>query len=151
MLQVSDPFGTATPLREVMNHLFEESFVGPRFELQTGKSFPVNIYESPDRKQFVVEAALPGCKPEQVHVQVEGETLTIRATYKQDLETGKGTYVRREMTQGEMYRVIHLPTAFDVEGIEATYEHGVLMLQLPKTAATQPRQIPVKVKDLAKA
>ena len=149
MPQVSDPFGAFTPLREVMNHMFEESFVGPRFEFQTRKSFPVNIYESPDRKQFVVEAALPGCKPEQIHVQVEGEMLTIRATYTQDLETDKGTYVRREITQGEMYRAIHLPTAFDIEAIEATYEHGVLTLLLPKTAATQPKQIPVKVKELA--
>ena len=48
MLQLSDPFDAFMPLREVMNRLFEESFVGPHFELLTGKSFPVNVYETPD-------------------------------------------------------------------------------------------------------
>jgi HSP20 family protein len=150
-MQLFDPFDALMPLREAVNHLFEESFVGPRFELVTRKSFPINVYETPDQKQLVVEAAVPGVKPEQIHVQVEGDVLTIRASLKQEQATEKGAYVRREITQSEMCRTITLPASVNVESIEATYEHGVLMLRMPKVAAAQPKQIPIKVKELAPA
>ncbi len=151
MLQLFDPFDAFMPMREVINRLFEESFVGPRFELPSSKSFPLNVYETPDGKQLVVEAALAGFKPEQIHVQIEGDLLTIRADQKQEQSTEKGAYVRREITQNEMYRAMSLPVSIEAEAVEATYEHGVLTLHMPKTAATQPKQIPVKVKELVKA
>lgn len=149
MLQPFDPFDALTPLREAMNHLFEESFVGPRFELLTRKSFPINVYETPDRKYLIVEAAIPGVKPEQIAVQVEGDVLTIHATQTQERLTEKGTYVRREMAQSEMERAIHLPVAVEVEAIEALYEHGVLTLRMPKREVVQPKHIPIKVKEAA--
>jgi HSP20 family protein len=151
MMQLFDPFDALMPLREAMNHLFEESFIGPRFEFVTRKSFPINVYEMPDQKQLVVEAAVPGVKPEQIHVQVEGDVLTIRASQKQEQATEKGAYVRREITQSEMCRAITLPASVNVEAIEATYEHGVLMLRMPKVAAAQPKQIPINVKELTPA
>ena len=43
-----------------------------------------------------------------------------------------------------------LPVPTDVEKIDATYEHGVLTLRMPKVAIAQPKQIPMKVKELAK-
>ena len=149
MMQRFDPFDTLLPLREAMNYLFEESFVGPRFELVSRKSFPINVYETPDQKQLVIEAALPGFKPEQIHVQVEGDVLTIRATQKQEQSTEKGAYVRREITENEMYRAISLPVPIEVEEIDAAYEHGVLTLCMPKRATAQPKQIPIKVKEPA--
>jgi len=150
-MQLFDPFDALMPLREAMSHLFEESFVGPRFELATGKSFPINIYETSDQKQLVVEAAIPGVKPEQIHVQVERDVLTIRANLKQEQTSEKGAYVRRELTHSDMCRTITLPASVNMEAIEATYEHGVLMLHMPKVAAAQPKQIPIKVKELAPA
>lgn len=150
MLQRFDTFDSLVPLREAVNRLFEESFVGPRFEILGGRTFPVNVYETPDRKQLVVEAALPGIKPELVHVQVEGDVLTIRAEQKQEQTTEKNTFVRREIIQSEMYRVLRLPVPIDIEHIEATYEHGILTLRLPKAAVALPKQVPIKVKELAK-
>lgn len=151
MMQRFDPFDALIPLREAVDRLFEESFVGPRFDLVSRKSFPINLYETPDHKQLVVEAALPGIKPEQIHVQVEGDVLTIRANNRQEQAREAGAYVRREITQNEMYRALGLPFPIDVETIEATYEHGVLTLRMPKIAAAQPKQIPIKVKEPAMA
>lgn len=58
------------PPRDAMNRLFEESVVGPRFEILTGRTFSVDIYDVDDQQQYVVEAALPGLKPEDVQVSV---------------------------------------------------------------------------------
>lgn len=143
--------GGMTPLRDAMNRLFEESFIGPRFEFFTSRTFPLDVYETPDRQQFVVEAALPGCKPEDIQITAEGDTLTIRTTKKGEEKVEKGNYVRREFFAGEMSRSVTLPTTIDTSKVEASYEQGILSVRIPKAAGAQPRQIPVKVKETVSA
>jgi len=141
-----DPFEALMPLRDAMNRLFEESFVGPRFEFFPARSFPLDIYESEDKQQYVIEASASGFKPEEIQVMAEGHTLTIHAVKKEETKTEKGTYVRRERYAGEMSRSVTLPTAIDVNNIQATYEHGVLTLRVPKAEGAKPKQISIQVK-----
>lgn len=144
-----DPFETMTPLREAMNRLFEESFIGPRFELVLGRTFPLDVYESEDKLHYVIEASLPGFKPEEVQITAEGDTLLIHAQKKEEAKTEKGSFVRRERYEGEMSRSITLPTTFDPAKVEATYEHGLLKLTIAKAEAAKPKQIPINVKEPA--
>jgi HSP20 family protein len=141
-----DPFEALTPLREAMNRLLEESFVGPRFEFLTPRTFPLDVYESEDKQQYVVEASVSGFKPEEIQIMAEGNTLTIRAAKKEEKKEEKGSYVRRERYAGEMSRSVTLPSAIDASKVEATYEHGVLTVRVPKAEGAKPKQIPVKVK-----
>ncbi len=87
-----DPFEATMPLREAVNRLFEESFIGPRFEFLTPRTFPVDIYESEDTLSYVLEAALPGFKPEDVHITAVGDTLTISAVKKEEKLRRSCTY-----------------------------------------------------------
>jgi HSP20 family protein len=144
-----DPFEAMLPLREAMNRLFEESFIGPRFEFLTPRTFPVDIYESEDKLFYVIEAALPGFKPEELHITAMGDTLTISAVKKEEEKLEKETYVRQERYTGEMTRTFTLPTVIDAEKIEAVFEHGVLKLSIPKAEEVKPKEIPIKVKELA--
>ncbi|HYL41755.1 MAG TPA: Hsp20/alpha crystallin family protein [Ktedonobacteraceae bacterium] len=144
-----DPFEAMLPLREAMNRLFEESFIGPRFEFLTPRTFPVDIYESEDKLFYVIEAALPGFKPEELHITAMGDTLTISAVKKEEEKLEKETYVRQERYTGEMTRTFTLPTVIDAEKIEAVFEHGVLKLSIPKAEEVKPKAIPIKVKELA--
>ena len=145
-----DPFEALLPLREAMSRLFEESFVGPRFEFfTTARTFPLDIYESEDKQQYVVEASVSGFKPEDIQIMAEGNTLTIRATKKEETKAEKGAYVRHERYEGEMSRSVTLPSAIDASKVEATYEHGVLTLHIPKAEGAKPKQIPVKIKEAA--
>lgn len=59
----------------------------------------------------------------------------------------KPNYVRRERYEGEMTRTISLPAQIQPEKVQATYEQGVLTLHVPKSEATKPKQIEVKVKE----
>ncbi len=136
-----DPF-------EAMNRLFEESSIWPRFELLTPRTFPVDVYESADQKYYVIEAALPGFKPEEVHITAVGDTLTITAAVKEEMPE-KGRLVRRERYMGEMTRTFTLPTMVDIAKIEAVFDHGVLSLYIPKAEEVKPKEIPIKVKELA--
>lgn len=120
----------------------------PRFEFLTSRTFPVDIYESEDKLYYVIEAALPGFKPEELHITAVGDMLTIAAVKKEE-NLEKELYVRRERYMGEMTRTFTLPMMIDVEKIEATFEHGVLKLFIPKAEEVKPKEIPIKVKGLA--
>ncbi len=65
----------------------------------------------------------------------------------QEQKEEKGRYIRRERYEGEMTRVVSLPGPIDESRVEATYEHGVLKVHIPKAAGSQSRQIPVKLKE----
>ena len=79
LVRRSSPFGELVSLRQAMDRLFEDSFVRPnRWAGQTGESFlPLDVRATPD--SLVVEAALPGVKPEDVDLTIEDGTLTITA------------------------------------------------------------------------
>jgi HSP20 family protein len=142
-----DPREAFTPLRDAVNRLFEESFIWPgRLEVFTGRTFPVDVYETKDQQGYVVEASLPGAKPEDISISAMGDTLTIKYATRGEEKVEKPNYVRRERYEGEMSRTITLPTQIQPERVQATYEHGVLKLQVPKTEAEKPKQIEVKVK-----
>ena len=149
-----EPFEGLTPLRDAMNQLLEESFIRPMRFGVVGRVFPVDIYETD--ADYVVEALLPGVKPEDVQITAVRATITIHAAIKplrqpKEKTNTAGFYVRQERYEGEMSRTIELPTEIDAEKVTATYEHGVLTLHAPKVEAAKPRQIPVQVKEPAVA
>jgi HSP20 family protein len=146
-----------TPLRDVMNRLLEESMVGlgrmePWF---AGRAFPVDLLETEDA--YVVEAALPGFKPEEIEVTTLGDTLTIRAHHEErkeprDEKPGKeSVYLRRERSVGEFVRVIELPMTLDPKKVTAAYEHGLLTLRIAKTEREKPTVIPIKKRETVAA
>lgn len=142
-----DPLEALMPLREAMNRLFEDSFIWPgRLEVFSGRSFPVDVYESKDQQEYIVEASLPGAKPEDISITAMGDTLTIRYTTKREESVERQNLVRRERYEGEMTRTISLPTQIDPDKVQATYERGVLTLHVPKSEAAKPKQISVNVK-----
>lgn len=140
-----DPVQELTPLREAMNRLLEDSFVGlGRLDI-FGRTFPVDVRETSE--EYIVEAALPGFKPDELLITATYDTLTIRAIHKAEEKPEKPAYVRRERYEGEISRVIELPTRIEADRVKATYEHGLLLLHLPKVEEAKPKQITVEVKE----
>ena len=96
--------------------------------------------------KFLLEAELPGFKKEDIKLDLNGDTLTISAEHKEESEQKRDDgYIRRERRYGSFAR------SFDVSGIRtdaisASYENGVLSLELPKAVPAQPvsRQIELK-------
>lgn len=137
-----EPFREMATLRNAMDRLFEESF--PRsfrwFE-GMGVGVPMDVYE--EEGKYVVEVALPGVRPDDVDVSLRNNTLTV--TGKIVAPEGKGrTYLLQERGTGEFTRTVSLPAEIDADKVQATFEHGVLHLDLPKTPAYQPKRISIK-------
>jgi HSP20 family protein len=132
------PFGDVFDLmfRDPWTSLFDESRFG-------GATMPIDVKETGN--EFVVEAELPGIKPEDTEVTIDGRNLTIRGRYAESREEGgKGErYLLRERRTGEFVRTITLPAGIDADNVSSTFEQGELKIVLPKAPESRARRIPV--------
>jgi HSP20 family protein len=137
------PFGDLMSLRSAMDRLFEDSFVrrpfGAGFGLEGGMSLPLDVTRTAD--ELVVEASLPGVKPDDVEITIEDGTLSIRGEYREENRTGEGESLVQEIRRGTVARAVTLPTGLEPDKASATFENGVLTLRIPKAEATKPKQI----------
>jgi HSP20 family protein len=100
----------------------------------------VDIEEAED--SWIVEAELPGVKPEDVNVEVRGSELAISGEIKE--REREGILRRRTRKTGEFDYHITIPGDADADHIEATLQDGVLTVRIPKPEQARPRHIDVK-------
>ena len=144
MMRRSNPFGEMLSLRQAMDRLFEESFIRPRSLFSGGDSdtalgIPLDVSSTPDA--LIIEAALPGIKPEDVEITIVGDTLTINGQTSEEQEREDSGYLYREVRRGRFSRTVTLPTQVDTDKAAASFENGMLRLSIPKAEAAKPRQI----------
>jgi HSP20 family protein len=144
LVRRTSPLGELVTLRQAMDRLFEDSFVRPRVwgaSWSESAGLALDIRSTPDA--LVVEAALPGVKPEEVDITVEGGTLTITGEFRSERNDGEGDYLVQEMRRGSFSRAVSLPQGLEPDKATATFEHGVLTLRIPKAEEIKPRQIKI--------
>lgn len=105
----------------------------------------LNVTET--NKAYEITAELPGLAPGEVAVEITGGVLVISGEKKEEQETKGKTIHRVERRHGEFRRVVQLPGGFDSKGGEATFEHGVLTVRVPKSAEQRPKKIAVKCNE----
>ena len=110
--------------------------------LENNRSFSpaVDVHESKD--DLLLVADVPGVKRDDIIIRVERNELVVEA--KRSAEN-VGTPVGRERRIGSYKRTFLLPQSVDVSAIAAELAQGVLTLRLPKSEASKPRRIEVKV------
>ncbi len=140
MLDRHEPFGRTLGLRQVMDRLLEDAVVMPRGEGQAGGP-ALDAYEEGDT--LVVEAHLPGLKPEDLDINVEQGVLTISGQTTAEEERKERNYLIREHRTGRFSRSLRLPATYDADACQATFEHGVLRLAFPKSESAKPRRIQI--------
>jgi HSP20 family protein len=131
------------PVRSALDWLFEDPW-GDGGSWPSATMPPIDMRETDDA--FVVEAELPGVKPEDVDITLDGRTLVIRGEYgtQQGPEDGKqGRYLVRERRSGVYTRAVTLPGAVDTDRAETSFENGELTLTLPKAPEARTRRIPI--------
>ena len=101
----------------------------------------VDIFEKGD--DLVIRAELPGISRDEIEINIEENTLTLRGERKQDVEADEGKSYRSERTFGVFTRRFSLPTTVDAGRISATCKDGVLEIVLPKMEQAKPRRIEI--------
>ena len=142
-----EPFRDLVSLRREMDRLFEESLVRPSRALAlfgNGVNPPIDVYQNP--QEVVVKASLPGVKPEDIQIDINDDTLTIRGETKGTEEVKREDYLHREHHRGSFVRCLTLPHTVQTDKAEATSEDGILTLTIPKAEGVKTKTIEVKAK-----
>ena len=119
-------------------------------EFERGGVSPGSTLQSPaidvwgDGDGLRLRALVPGVKPEDLEIGVEGDTLTIRGTIQGAGAPPEGRWIRRERAGGTFQRALQLPFTVDATHVTARLANGVLEMSLPRTAAEKPRRIPIQ-------
>jgi HSP20 family protein len=141
-----DPFRELYSLQNRMSRLFEEQYGGGKEDsLTTAGAFvpPVDIYEDEHTVQLKLE--VPGIDEKDLDVKVENNTLTVTGERKFEKEEKEENFRRVERRYGSFTRSFTLPNTVNTEGINASYDNGVLNIRLAKRAEAKPKQIKVNV------
>jgi HSP20 family protein len=104
----------------------------------------IDIDEDDDSYDVTVE--LPGMKPEEVHVELNQNLLTISGEKRVGFGDEKKQKRSRwsERSYGRFTRSFTLPRDADSDRLEARFTHGVLTISIPKSEASKPRTINVR-------
>ena len=136
-LSVYDPFADVFP------ELFR-GFLQPGAERgrETAVDIRVDVKENPNA--YVVHAEIPGVAKEDIHVQVDGNRVSIQAEVKREAEQKDGEKVlRSERYYGAMSRSFQLASEVDDTQASAKYDAGVLTLTLPKKIVAAARKLTI--------
>lgn len=109
-----------------------------------------DVVEQPSGYTIALE--LPGVTPESVEITFEQNTLTIRGSKAPTLQPTEHSEIRifvAERMSGAFERSFRLPEHVDAGAIQATFQHGVLMISVPKKPASQPRKITISATEPA--
>ena len=117
-----DPLHDLLALRERLNR--------PGTEDSPGWTPAVDLYETADR--FVLSIELPGLTRDQIKIDIEHETLTVRG--ERPVRHEEGFHFHRiEQEHSTFSRSLPLPQPVRDNAIEAEFRDGVLTVVVPKT------------------
>jgi HSP20 family protein len=129
-------------LTEEVDRLFDELIyrpwgVTPRAQPWTPS---IDLYETPEA--LVLEADLPGVKPEALKLEVHGGDLVLEGERTVERSQGGGRFHFRERYRGTFARRMRLPAYVDKDRIRAEFKDGVLRVIMPKLEARAGRKEP---------
>jgi len=129
-------------MRDLMERMFDEARPPVTYSANVEGRLTVDAYTTQD--EIVVQAALPGVKPESVEITVENDTLKISAELPKRLENVDYAFIERP--QGRFSRTLMLNVAVEADKADAHFENGLLTLKIPKAETVKPKTIKVKAK-----
>ncbi len=103
----------------------------------------LEVLENADGYQ--VRAELPGVKAKDLTVEVVDDVLHLKGS--RDLDLPEGAIARRrERTMRSFERSLRFPVNLDARKVEASLEHGILTVDVPKAEEAKPRKIKVRTR-----
>lgn len=142
----SGSYGSLDEFSQDMERVFDSILgrtVGSVLRPGSNEKFVPSLDVAETDEGFSVSMDLPGVNPDEVKIEMHEGKLSISGSRKRsDVEDAK--LHRIERSYGSFHRVLGLPSEVDVEKIDASYEHGVLTVSLPKIEKQQPTKIQIR-------
>jgi HSP20 family protein len=147
-----EPVRELNSLQQEMNRLFSTFFDTPTGGNGTASArrwIPaMDLVETEDH--YVLTADLPGLGQEDISLEFDGDVLTLSGERKAEQTERKDGYYRIERASGAFSRSLTLPEGVDPDAVKATFEKGVLEVQIPKPEQRRPKKVAIQVGDAPK-
>ena len=136
-------FDELESLQEDMNRALSGRRGGVRRGWRGARTYPLmNVWSS--EEGLIIDAELPGVKPEEVDISVVGDELTLQGKVSTEAAREGETVHRRERPAGEFVRTLQLPFRANAEGVKAAYRNGILRITVPKSEEEKPKKIKIE-------
>ena len=141
-----DLFANFERMRREMDELFGDALGGGR--MSRGVFSPaVDVYYVADPPRAVVRAELAGVRAAEIELEIRGRELILAGQRRPPDADEERLYQQLEVQHGPFRRVVTLSADVDADAARATYEDGVLVVELPITAPAGSRTVPVEHAD----
>lgn len=130
-------FTEPSPLRQMLETVLEEE----RRQARAGRGEPMPMNARDTGDAIVIQASLPGVRPEDVHLECSENLLTIRAASRVE----EHDYMHQEMRSTQYLRQVSLPGEVRCESAQAESSDGILTVTVPKVKPKAPDKIRIQV------
>jgi len=130
-------------LSDAMDRMLDDAWMRPMSaRAEREMRLPLDVYTTPS--EIILTANVPGLKPDEVEITLEGDTLSIHGEFKAPMDNVD--YIFQERPYGKFSRTLTINVPVDMNKVEAAFDSGVLTITLPKAEAARPKTIKVEVK-----
>lgn len=148
MTQSRDPFADFARMRREMDELLGDFWdqAGYRSRRPQAAFVPrLDVYYCGEQRpeKAVVKVELPGVSVDAVNLEVQGRSLVISGE-RPVRETEGRTYQQVELPSGPFRRVVELSVDVVADQAQATYDDGILRIELPVRTEQAARQVPIE-------
>ena len=140
MASERDLFANFERMRRQMDELFDRRLAPQR---RGGFSPEVDVYYTPDPPRAVVRADLAGIDPNEIELKISGRELTLSGQ-RRPQRGEERVYQQIEIEHGPFRRVVALGVDVDSDAAQASYEDGILTVELPLTSPSEARTVPIQ-------
>src|SRR3954464_1280052 len=145
MAQERDLFANFERMRREMDELFGDVLdrgLSPR--RRGGFSPAVDVYYASDPPRAGVRADLAGIDPDEVQLEIRGRELILSGHRETEATSDDRVYQQLEIESGPFRRVVSLGAEVDADAAAATYEDGILTVELPLSRPSRPTTVPIR-------
>jgi HSP20 family protein len=140
-----DLFANFERMRREMDELFGDVFDRGLAPRRRGGFVPaVDVYYVGNPPRAVVRADLAGIDPAQLELEIRGRELILGGQRLAPAADRERLYQQLEIEHGPFRRVVALGADVDADRARATYEDGMLVVELPIAAPADPRTVPIE-------
>lgn len=119
------------------NSIFDSFFNDNLGKFERNVFFTPRVDVKETEKAFEVHVALPGIKKEEISIEIEKSVLSISGERKLKNENKDDKYHMVENFYGKFSRSFTLPENVDASKIAASYNDGILAVEIPKAEVKQ--------------
>jgi HSP20 family protein len=138
------PWTGISTMKKEMDRMFDRFWEGDFPQLPAMGEWAPALDICETKNAVMVKAEVPGMDPQEIHLSLHDQVLTLKGEKKQEKEEKDEHYYRSERSYGAFMRTVRLPSPVDGSKVTAAFKNGLLTVTLPKAAAAKGTTIPIK-------